>query len=145
MIYSRCRRIIASVRQIHVIDRKGITSESHQILKLDSAIATKDLDMMKGKAVHHSVPWLSNVSSTSIRSMKPFLLPFWPFSYLFDPLYRRVHPSVYRYMRKHRLYGFSNFSNSQRYVLGCVLAAGLAISYSCLRSKSTISLLSILI
>mmetsp|Transcript_7540 Transcript_7540/g.10674 ORF Transcript_7540/g.10674 Transcript_7540/m.10674 type:complete len:299 (+) Transcript_7540:43-939(+) len=101
-------RILSTVRQVHVINRA-------LCLPVDNTQKSNNLEFKFNNnpentpaVLQHHVPWLSSISSTHVRSLKPFPLSIWPFTSLFDQLYRCVHPEVYSYMKKHRLYGFSN-------------------------------------
>jgi hypothetical protein len=97
---------------VNVISRRGVLSTSNsKTALLEEEVTHESLldnyrDLVYPNVYHHQVPWLADVSSTRVRQLSPSLLPVWPFQ-LYDEVFRAVHPEVYRYMKSHRLYGFS--------------------------------------
>ena len=58
----------------------------------------------------HTVPSLQDISSSKVRVMVPN--NFFIFFHLFNELKTSVHPEVYKYMEKNKLYGFKKISNN---------------------------------
>ena len=103
----------------------------------------------EGNVHFHHIQWLSNISSSLIRTMQPspFFFPvtsLWPFNIGAPPQLRNVlHKDVYKYIKREKLYGFENNSRycfrMQLLMLGIAGALIVWDNASSTRSCSSIS------
>lgn len=121
-------RLLSMVR-IEVISRAGVEDKSPEGLgDIDSPQETK-------RIFHRSIPWLTDISSSKVRSMRPFLFSVWPLI-LYEDLYNSLHPKVYHYIKRNRLYMFSPAYFARRTLFGVLGLSSLFVLLSSYVSSS---------
>lgn len=116
---------IMTMARIEVISRIGVEEKSPEwLIEIDSPRT-----IAKKRVFHRSIPWLTGISSSSVRNMQPFLFSVWPFI-LKEELYQSVHPKVYHYMKNNRLFMFTPAYFARRIQFGVLGLSALFVLMS---------------